>query len=95
MAKGKKKHREKEAKTAPQKGFAYASTVEVSDEVIRRLERDLKRGTFKALTPYTLAQAYNIRMSTAKKALRLLAEKNLLVLFSGGRMPIYIKPEEK
>ena len=62
-------------------------------DVMKRLERDLKRGTFKVLTPYTLAQAYNIRISTAKKALREAARRGLLVLYSGGRTPIYVKPE--
>jgi small subunit ribosomal protein S25e len=66
--------------------------ISVTPELLKRLERDLKKGVFKVLTPYTVAQAYNIRISTAKKLLREAARKNLIVLYSGGRTPIYVKP---
>ncbi len=66
--------------------------ISVTSELLKRLERDLKKGAFKVLTPYTVAQAYNIRISTAKKLLREAVRKNLIVLYSGGRTPIYIKP---
>ncbi len=92
MARGKAKKKEPET---PQRQFTFVSQIEVSKEVLRRLERDLKRGAFKVLTPYTLAQAYNIRISTAKKVLREAVKQGLLVLYSGGRVPIYIKPETK
>ncbi len=75
------------------KGFTTVSQIELSKDVMKKLERDLKRGTFRVLTPYTLAQAYNIKISTAKKALREAARRGLLVLYSGGRTPIYVKPE--
>ncbi len=66
--------------------------LDVPNELLKRLERDLKKGAFKVLTPYTLAQAYEIKISTAKKLLRLAAKKGLIILYSGGRTPIYIKP---
>ncbi len=93
MAKGKKSRERREESAPSHKGFTLVSQIELSKDVMKRLERDLKRGTFEVLTPYTLAQAYNIRISTAKKALREAAGKGLLVLYSGGRTPIYIKPE--
>ena len=93
MAKGKRGRERKEESTPSHKGFTLVSQIELSKDVMKRLERDLKRGTFKVLTPYTLAQAYNIRISTAKKALREAARRGLLVLYSGGRTPIYVKPE--
>ncbi len=89
MAKGKK------GRTEPQptesKKIPLVTQIEVTPELLKRLERDLKRNTFTVLTPYTIAQAYGIRISTAKKLLRQAAEKKLVVLYSGGRTPIYIK----
>ncbi len=89
MAKGKK------VRTEPQptesKKIPLATQIEVTLELLKRLERDLKRNAFTVLTPYTIAQAYGIRISTAKKLLRQAAEKKLVVLYSGGRTPIYIK----
>ncbi|ADI32347.1 30S ribosomal protein S25e [Staphylothermus hellenicus] len=70
---------------------SIASQIDLTLELIKRFERDLKRGAFNILTPYTLAQAYNIRISVAKKLLREAANRKLLVLYSGGRTPIYIK----
>ncbi len=94
LAKGKRgKRKEEVEETTTSKGFALVSQIELTKDVIKRLERDLKRGAFKVLTPYTLAQAYNIRISVARKALREATKKGLLVLYSGGRTPIYVKPE--
>ncbi len=67
------------------------SMLDVPDELLKRLERDLRKGGFKILTPHTLAQAYEIKVSIAKKLLRLAAKKGLITLYSGGRTPIYIK----
>lgn len=91
MAKG-KRMKEKEAGSV-HKGFTLVSQIELSKDVMKRLEKDLKRGAFKVLTPYTLAQTYNIRISTAKKALREAEKRGLLTLYSGGRVPVYIKPK--
>lgn len=90
MAKGKRRKIEtKEAGEAPK--ISIASQIDLTPELIKRFERDLKRGAFNVLTPYTLAQTYNIRISVAKKLLREAASKKLLILYSGGRTPIYIK----
>lgn len=72
-----------------------ASQIEFSEDMLKRLERDLKRGVFKVITPYTLAQAYSIRISAAKKILREASKRGILVLYSGGRTPIYIKPPKQ
>ena len=93
MAKGKK--RETETQPTETKKVSLATQIEVTPELLKRLERDLKRNAFTVLTPYTIAQAYEIRISTAKKLLREAAKKNLVVLYSGGRTPIYIKNPQK
>lgn len=75
------------------KASSLGSKVEFSEELVKKLERDLKRNAFTVLTPYTLAQAYGIRISAAKKVLREAASRGLLKLYSGGRTPIYVKPD--
>ncbi len=75
----------------PRTGLFSVSQIDVTNELLKRLERDLKRNTYTVLTPYTIAQAYEIRISTAKKLLREAARKGLIALYSGGKTPIYIK----
>jgi len=89
MAKGKKRRREEPQETTTR--VSLAGQIDITPELVKRLERDLKRNTFNVLTPYTLAQSYNIRISTAKKLLREVAKKGIITLYSGGRNPIYIK----
>ncbi|RLG84466.1 MAG: 30S ribosomal protein S25e [Thermoprotei archaeon] len=90
MAKRKTPEKETGAQTGD---TALVTKIDVTDDLLRRLERDIRRNVFKVLTPYTLAQAYNIRISTARKALRIAAQKGLLTLYSGGRTPVYIKAQ--
>ncbi len=89
-----KKKRE-EAKSTPSKKVSLEAQIEVSEEMFKRLERDLKRGTFNVLTPYTLAQAYNIRISTARKLLREAVKKKILILYSGGKTPVYVSVKKR
>ncbi len=89
MAKGKRGRKEEPAET--KRIVSLEAQIEVTGDIVKRFERDLKRGTFKVITPYQLAQAYSIRVSTARKLLRAAAEKGLIKLYSGGRNPIYVK----
>lgn len=89
MAKGKRGYKEESTET--KRVLPLETQIEVTGDIIKRFERDLKRGSFKVITPYQLAQAYGIRISTARKLLRVVAEKGLIKLYSGGRNPIYIK----
>ncbi len=93
MVKGKKVARKGGGEqVATPKTVSLESKVEFTEDILKKLERDLKRNAFTVLTPYTLAQAYGIRISTAKKILREAAERGILVLYSGGRTPVYVKP---
>ncbi|WFO75042.1 30S ribosomal protein S25e [Desulfurococcaceae archaeon MEX13E-LK6-19] len=92
MAKGKKAAKKGGEQITTSKTVSLESKVEFTEDILKKLERDLKRNTFTVLTPYTLAQAYGIRISTAKKILRAAAERGILVLYSGGRTPVYVKP---
>ncbi len=89
MAKGKRGHKEESTET--KRVVSLETQIEVTGDIIKRFERDLKRSSFKVITPYQLAQAYSIRISTARKLLRFAAKKGLIRLYSGGRNPIYIK----
>ncbi|NPA98384.1 MAG: 30S ribosomal protein S25e [Crenarchaeota archaeon] len=89
MARGKKGRKEETTET--KRIVSLETQIEVTGDIVKRFERDLKRGSFKVITPYQLAQAYSIRISTARKLLRIASEKGLIKLYSGGRNPIYIK----
>lgn len=89
MTKGKKKGREEPQEATPR--VSLAGQIDITPDLMKRLEKDLKRNIFNVLTPYTLAQSYNTRISTAKKLLREAARKGIITLYSGGRNPIYIK----
>lgn len=94
MVKGKRESKKTVQSTQPAtRVSSLGSKVEFSEELVKKLERDLKRNAFTVLTPYTLAQAYGIRISAAKKVLREAASRGLLKLYSGGRTPIYVKPD--
>jgi len=84
-----KKQRE-EVKEGRTRVTQKTALIEV-EALLKKLEKDLDKGAFKYLTPYLLAQQYNIKISSARKLLRAAAEKDLLKLYSGGRRaPIYI-----
>ena len=89
MAKGKRGHKEETTET--KRVVSLETQIEATGDLIKRFERDLKRGSFEIITPYQLAQAYSIRISTARKLLRIANEKGLIKLYSGGRNPIYVK----
>ena len=79
--------------SAQSKAFSVIQ-IDVTPDLLKRFERDLKKGAFNVITPYTLAQSYEIRISTAKKLLREASRKGLVILYSGGRTPIYIKKSD-
>lgn len=90
MAKGKKG---KKKQQAPQKARSITDqamyNVSVPDALLVRAEKDLVREVY--MTPYTVAQRYNVTISTARKLLRMLAEKGVLKLYSRNRRsPVYV-----
>ncbi len=72
----------------------YRTTTDIAD-VVSKIKSEVEKGAVKLYTPYSLAQAMNIKISDAKKALREAARLGILKLYSGGRRsPIYV-PVEK
>lgn len=68
--------------------------VSVQQELLDRIARDAARQKF--LTPYMVHERYGVSMTTARKALRMLAENGVLKLhMSGRRTPIYVPAEKK
>ncbi len=65
--------------------------MEISSDLFNRFINDLNKNEYQALTPYTVSQIYDIKISLARKMLREAAKRGLLKLYSGGRTPIYIK----
>lgn len=71
-------------------GASLQTTVNIQD-LIKKIESEVNRGTVKYYTPYTLAQAYNIKISDAKRALKEASSLGILKLYEAGRRsPIYI-----
>ena len=61
----------------------------VPEELLNRVRRDAARSRY--LTPYLVSEKYEIKISTAKKLLKMLLEEGVVELYSGGhRSPIYI-----
>uniref|UniRef100_A0A7C4HDT4 30S ribosomal protein S25e n=1 Tax=Staphylothermus marinus TaxID=2280 RepID=A0A7C4HDT4_STAMA len=65
--------------------------VEISRELYDKFRKDIGKKTFKFITPYMLALQYSIKISTARKLLKIANKQGLIKLYSGGRRtPIYI-----
>lgn len=60
----------------------------IPQELIEKVEREVKNSKY--VTPYLISEKFEVKISTAKKILRLLVEKGVIKLYSGGgRSPIY------
>lgn len=71
------------------------STIELS-ELLRKIKNDVEKGSIKYYTPYSLAVAYNIKVSDAKKLLKEAVKQNILKPYSGGRRaPTFIPLHSK
>lgn len=65
--------------------------VEIPRDLYDKFRKDIGKKIFKYITPYVLAQQYSIRISAARKLLRIAHRQGLLKLYSSGRRtPIYI-----
>lgn len=64
--------------------------LDVPRELYERFVQDVKKKVYKVLTPYTLASGYDIKISVAKKILRIAAQQGIIKLYSSGRTPIYV-----
>ncbi len=93
VAKGKGKGKGEQKKQARSAVTQAMYDVSVPPELLERAKRDAKREKY--LTPFTVAQKYNVSISTARKLLRMLAEEGVIVYFSRSRRsPVYV-PAEK
>ena len=90
MAKGKKgKKKQQTAAKARSITDQAMYNVSVPDALLSRAEKDLVREAY--MTPYTVAQKYNVTISTARKLLKMLEEKGVLKLYSKSRRsPVYV-----
>ena len=67
--------------------------VSLPKELVEKMLKDVSHEKY--LTPYVIHERYGISLSTARKALKTLAEKGVLKLYSKSRRsPVYI-PVEK
>jgi small subunit ribosomal protein S25e len=71
------------------------TTVELS-ELLRKLKSEVEKGNTKYYTPYSLAAAYSIKVSDAKRLLKEAVKQNILKPYSGGRRaPTFIPAHSK
>jgi small subunit ribosomal protein S25e len=69
----------------------YYRYVEPIEELVKKVESEVSKGGVKYYTPYTLAQALNVKISTAKRVLKEAVKRGILKLYSGGRRsPIFV-----
>jgi small subunit ribosomal protein S25e len=77
------KRREKAEKPLPPE-LALTSP-DLTGELLAKVEKEIARAEDPYVTPSTIAQKYGVKVSTAKKILRLLEEKGLVKLVSRTR----------
>jgi small subunit ribosomal protein S25e len=64
-------------------------TAFVPENLMKRIKREIVREKF--VTPYMLAEKYNMTMSLAKKVLRRLEQEGIVELYARSRRaPIYV-----
>lgn len=69
---------------------AYRTTIDMAS-IIQKIRSDVEKGTVKYFTPYILAQAMNIKISDARRALKEASKLGILRLYSRGRRsPVYV-----
>jgi len=62
---------------------------EVTEDLVKRASREIIN--MKYVTPFMLSQKLNVKVSLAKKILRILAERGIVRLYSPGkRDPLYV-----
>lgn len=87
-AKPEKQVKEKEAGESK---IHLANIYQPTEDILRRLEKEVKKSDVKYYTPYTLANQLNIKISVARKILREAEKRGILKLYSvGRRTPIYV-----
>ena len=85
------KHEKKKRTTTVQTTRAVSTQAiqEVTEELIRRASHEVVN--MKYVTPFMLSQKLDVKVSLAKKILRVLAERGIVKLYSPGkRDPLYV-----
>ena len=82
---GKKPGKQPKAKEEKKQTSAF----DASPELISRVKKDLSKLNY--VTPYKVANSYNVALSTARRILKELEKEGVLVLYSPSRRnPVYI-----
>ncbi|MEM1627734.1 MAG: 30S ribosomal protein S25e [Desulfurococcaceae archaeon] len=70
-------------------------TIKVED-ILKKIQSEVSRKAVKYYTPYTLAQAYGIKVSFAKRVLREAVKRGILELYSPGRRsPVFVPRQSR
>lgn len=87
----KKPMKGKEEGVGRERAEARVTIYAPTEDILRRIKADIEKKGVQYYTPYTLAQAYNLRIGVAKRVLREAESRGILKLYSPGRRsPIYI-----
>jgi len=90
-----KQRQSKAGGKGPSRSLAEQARYDVSVpmELLERARRDAFKESY--LTPFKVAQRYNVTISTARKVLKMLADEGVIVLFTPNRRaPVYV-PRDK
>lgn len=87
----KRPEKKPEEKVEVSRELIHRTTIELED-YIKRLKTEVEKGQVKYYTPFTLAQAYDIKVSDAKKVLREGVRLGILKVYSGGRRSVIFVP---
>jgi len=61
------------------------SSPDLTSELVSKVEREIRKSEDPYITPFTISQKYGIKVSSAKRILKLLEEKGLIQLVSHTR----------
>lgn len=78
-------------RAAEVKGAYVTALVEagLAPDLIEKARRDVVKEKY--LTPFRVAQKYSIKVSAARRLLKILADEGVITLYSGSRRtPIYV-----
>lgn len=87
----KKPPKGKEEGAGHERAEVRAAIYAPTEDILRRIKADIEKKGVQYFTPYTLAQAYNLKIGVAKRILKEAARRGILKLYSPGRRsPIYV-----
>ncbi|WP_440059072.1 30S ribosomal protein S25 [Thermogladius sp. 4427co] len=87
--------RKEEKAPSTQYEHLVLTSPDLNEDLIRKFERELKKMAQPYVTPYIVSQQLGVKVSTAKKLLRIAEEKGLIKIVSHTRrVRVYVPSKQ-